>query len=161
MEENFAGIKQRIEQQIQNSGSSAIGPASRRKQLMHQLNKSSSSGTTSSSTSNATQEFLARLRRMEMPVLKRPPPAQQAEEDTSADLRKVKELDSSEPRRLSKKDNSDTVSSFNISGGGSEVMGKTFEDQISHLSLSSSASSSPSKTRDTVLGKSNLAKKSS
>ena len=75
--------------------------------LRNELNKTSSSGTTSSS--NATAEFLARLRRMEMPRLEGPPPtfrlghrwdeqiAPEPTDDlnTSVDLLRVKELDTS------------------------------------------------------------------
>ena len=58
-----------------SSTSNLLKPSQQRRLQVEQrlLNKSSSSGTTSS-TSNATQEFLARLRRMEIPQLKRPPP---------------------------------------------------------------------------------------
>ena len=55
-----------------SSTSNLLKPSQQRRLQVEQrlLNKSSSS----SSTSNATQEFLARLRRMEIPQLKRPPP---------------------------------------------------------------------------------------
>lgn len=60
-----------------------------------QLNKSSSSGTTTSG-SVATIELLQRLRHLEMPSLERPPPLQTSEDfNTSADLMKASELDSS------------------------------------------------------------------
>ena len=55
-----------------SSTSNMLKPTQQRRLQVEQrlLNKSSSS----SSTSNATQEFLTRLRRMEIPQLKRPPP---------------------------------------------------------------------------------------
>ena len=132
-------VKQRIERELKLKEQKKI----KKTQLaefspIKPLNKSSSSGTTTSS-SNATAEFLARLRRMEMPELR--PPSESFydkrrsgksregttdEVNTSADLLKVKELDSSvqEP-------------SLDVSADLKPETG-----EISHLTLSSSSSSS-------------------
>merc|ERR1712223_623539 len=63
------------------------------------LNKSSSSGTTTTSGSVATVELLQRLKRLEMPSLQRPPAKSSILEkddlNTSADMKKATELDSS------------------------------------------------------------------
>lgn len=143
------------------STSNLLKPSHQRRLQVEQrlLNKSSSSGTTSS-TSNATQEFLARLRRMEIPQLKRPPPHHPTQNvvmaqvhrhqpsssssggNTSADLLRVKDLDSSEPPPPP----TDFTSTLNISGVSSSTgpppQGKQLADEISNLSLSSSSDNS-------------------
>ena len=92
----------------------------------------SSSGTTTSG-SVATVELLQRLKRLEMPSLKRPPvktsPLDKDDLNTSADLKKASELDSSPA----------IETSFRFSTDLGDTSGCA-EDNPTHLLLSSCSS---------------------
>lgn len=145
-------------------------PRGQQQLLAHQravrLNKSSSSGTTTSG-SVATAELLSRLRQLELPSLERPPPQSlpppprprrtrpqrvrlpEDSEDlnTSADLQKAPELESSEveavvstlPRRRGQPASAflEAASTFRFSSDDDDKENISNEPELSYISLSS------------------------
>ena len=121
------------------------------------FNKSSSSGTTTNTSSSAaTAEFLARLRQMEMPALRRPSGSDVAgrqkslgdsELNTSVDLALVKELESSsfdllEHSRKTEQLSTPSFSSLELTDSGEAEEDK---EEVATISLSSSTSDSSHK----------------